>query len=745
MDSASPGPSPDTPEPPAPAPARRHARIKQLFLAVVDLPDETARAAALAGLAATPEEEAEVHRLLQHSEATTHFSGSLQQATTRWLGTDLQPGDELGAWRLVRPLGQGGMGRVFLAERADGAYQQQVAIKLLRRDLAPDATERFTHERQILAGLNHPHIARLLDGGQTPLGAPYLVMEYVAGERIDRWCQRRQLGLEARLALLATLCEAVAHAHRRLIIHCDLKPSNVLVDEDGRLRLLDFGIAHIEGDHAHGPAGLTPAFASPEQQRGEMPTVATDIYSLGRLMEVLLADLPPQRERELAAIVALATAASPADRYGDVTALAQDLHRLQARQPVQGLRHDRLYGLRLMLRRQWPVWLAGALALLAAAGFTWRLALERDRALAAERQTQQEARTAREVSDFLVNLFSDADDGQHPRASELRALTLLERGQARVARDLADQPAQRAPLLHKLGLVFENMSQTGRAAELHRAAIDAYREVGQHAALPEVYNAYVFSLNRLGRYGEALRALQEWQAQAPPVGPGIAHIDNGWGVVLTNLGRVDEARQHLRRALASQGVAAEAPVPERLSPRARTYLANLALVELAAQRPAEAERLVRLALRPDEVATYRRQGILGLALLAQGQTAPALAALQAGDADAQRRYGDINANRHRVLRDLGWAQLQAGQPHEAVATLRLAMQCAEEGGEAGHPLAAMTQARLAQALAATGARDAARQALDAALAVAQAAGEDGDLRGLAEMRRMRAALDVRAP
>lgn len=718
--------------------AAQHARIKQLFMAAAELADDDARRQALDAADATTAEREAVQALLRADGCTTRFAQPVAEAANRWLSHDVQPGETLGAWRLGQPIGEGGMGRVFLAERADGAYRQQAAIKLLRRGLAPEAAARFAHERQILAGLDHPHIARLLDGGQTSLGQPFLVMEYVDGQRLDQWCNGQQLGLHARLTLLRTLCEAVAYAHRRLVIHCDLKPSNVLVDRDGRLRLLDFGIAHIDGDTDRGPAGLTPAYASPEQLRGEPPSVSSDVFSLGRLLQELMRRLPHGRERELNAVVACATHADPARRYADATALGQELRRLQVHLPVQALRGDRAYVLRKLLRRRWPWWLAGGAALLAATAFTWRLALERDRAQAAEQRAQQEARTAREVSDFLVNLFNDADANKHPRASELRALTLLERGHERLRRDLADSPQQRAPLLTRLGRVLENLGQTERATQLFREAIADYRQAGDRTALPELYNAYAFSLNRLGRYREALRAVQEWQTNAPPMDDEVAHIDNAFGTVLTNLGRTDEARVHLLRALASQGQDAHPRDAARLTPRARTYLSNLALVALAANQPAEAERLTRLALRPGEPISFRRHAILGLALMAQGRTEEALAEMALADAAAVSRYGELTGNRHRTLRDQGWVQLRAGQAAEAVRTLRLALRCAEEAGEAGHPLAAMTQARLAQALAATGDRVGAAQAFDEALRVAQALAADGDPLGLAWMQQAQA-------
>ena len=212
---------------------------------------------------------------------------------------DPGPGDRLGAWRLVEELGRGGMGVVFRAERADRQFEKQVAIKLLASAaLGRETQRRFLRERQILAGLDHPSVARLLDGGVTPDGTPFLVMELVDGEPIDRWCARQGAGLEQRLALFLDVCDAVAAAHERLVVHRDIKPGNILVDAEGRVKLLDFGIAGLVEEAGDAPAAtvihaFTPEYASPEQVRLERAGTASDVYSLGVLLYVLLAGRLP--------------------------------------------------------------------------------------------------------------------------------------------------------------------------------------------------------------------------------------------------------------------------------------------------------------------------------------------------------------------------------------------------------------------------------------------------------------------
>jgi serine/threonine-protein kinase len=363
-----------------------HARVKQLFNAVCDLPNATAQRQAMQALGADGDTQAEVLRLLTPTGGTTRFSNSVAQTAVQWLGSELRPGDRLGAWTLLQPLGSGGMGRVYLAERSDGHYQQQAAIKLLLGWSGAQALARLTSERQILARLNHPHIAKLLDGGTTPAGQPYLVMEYADGDTIDVWCQRQGASLEARLALFGSVCEAVAQAHRHLVIHCDIKPANVLVNAEGRAMLVDFGIALLEGQGNDAAVGMTAGYASPEQAAGLAPGPPSDIFSLGRLLDDLVRPVAVGHRRiELAAIVARATAADAAQRYDSAAALQRDLQRLLSQRPVAAMGGG-TYRLRKGLRRHWPWVLAGALGLAGMSVVTARLAWQLDRAETAERQ-----------------------------------------------------------------------------------------------------------------------------------------------------------------------------------------------------------------------------------------------------------------------------------------------------------------------------------------------------------------------
>lgn len=283
----------------------RWERINALFDRAVELPAGERAAFLAAACGADPALRAEVERLVDAHERAGGFIQSPASADPAGAAADgPAPGRRIGPWRVVRELGRGGMGTVYLAERADGQFEQRIALKLIRRGMDTDSVlRRFRNERRILAQLDHPHIARLYDGGTTDEGLPYFAMEHIEGEPIDRWCDARRLGVAERLDLFRQVCAAVAYAHQRLVVHRDIKPSNVLVGADGRARLLDFGIARIltedgAGDEPRTATGvpvMTPEYASPEQVRGERATTLSDVHALGVLLYGLLCGRPPRR------------------------------------------------------------------------------------------------------------------------------------------------------------------------------------------------------------------------------------------------------------------------------------------------------------------------------------------------------------------------------------------------------------------------------------------------------------------
>jgi serine/threonine-protein kinase len=429
--------------------------------------------------------------------------------------------DRIGPFRVVREVGRGGMGRVFLAERADGQFEQRVALKLIQHG-APGVVRRFVEERRILARLEHPGIARLVDGGVTDGGLPYFAMELVEGEPIDRYCDAHKLTVDRRLELFVAVCDAVSYAHHRLIIHRDLKPSNILVTADGRVKLLDFGIAKLlgapAGDDATrtGFSAMTPEFAAPEQIRGTPVSTATDVYSLGVLLYLLLTGERPYDVRgkspaEIERIVCVDTPPRPSSkapaplgrrlrgdldlivmtalqkpeqrRYQSPAALAQDLQRFRQGRVILARPDSARYRLGKFLRRNRTAVVSGglvALALVASTVITAAQMVEaqrqRDEARVQRDRAVYEQQRATASSGFMETLLgSVAPSGRPYTTLELlgRARELLERDYAGdprfVARMMVDLSAHYAAIDN----VREQLALLGRAASLAARAGDA--------------------------------------------------------------------------------------------------------------------------------------------------------------------------------------------------------------------------------------------------------------------------------
>ena len=413
-------------------------------------------------------------------------------------------GDLVGPYRLISELGRGGMGAVWLAERPDGQLKRQVALKLPHLAWGGALAERLNRERDILASLEHAHIARLYDAGVDVRGRPYLAMEYVEGKAIDVYCRERALPLRERIELLLQVAAAVAHAHARLVVHRDLKPGNILVTADSQVQLLDFGIAKLmEGGRTEetfltelSGRALTPDYASPEQIRGEPLGTASDVYSLGAVAYELLAGELPYRLKHTSAAqleeaittidapLASETAREPAlrrqlkgdldailnkalkkgntQRYASVDAFAQDLRRHLDHQPVLA-QPDRLsYRAGKFVRRYRLQVVAGvvvALALLAGAGVAlWQ----------AQRARAQAAR-AEEVKRLVLSIFEDADtSGGGTRKTS--AADLLEQARARLAEVPVSDPAVRAELLTSVGVSLIGLGEYTQAEQVLQEA-----------------------------------------------------------------------------------------------------------------------------------------------------------------------------------------------------------------------------------------------------------------------------------
>jgi serine/threonine protein kinase len=339
-----------------------------------------------------------------------------------------------GPYRLVKPLGRGGMGAVYLAERVDGEVEQRVAIKLLRYgDAEPAFRDRFLRERQILAGLTHPGIARLLDAGHTADGQPYLVMEHVDGRPIDQ--HAATLPLAGRLRLFLRVCDAISYAHRQLILHRDLKPSNILVDQSGAPKVLDFGIARILDAAAEQtrPAEtlLTPDYASPEQKASRPQGTPSDVYSLGAVLHTLLAGKPPAGQpppgfpADLTCILRKALRPEPEERYPSVDAFADDIRAFVDLRPVRARSGNAWYRGRKLLRRYWAPVTAGALVFASLATGLW--IANRERTIA-QRRFQELRQLSTRIFDFdraIANLPGSAPARQQLVSVSLQYLERL--------------------------------------------------------------------------------------------------------------------------------------------------------------------------------------------------------------------------------------------------------------------------------------------------------------------------------
>ncbi|GAB5533921.1 MAG: hypothetical protein Rubg2KO_01700 [Rubricoccaceae bacterium] len=562
----------------------RWRRLEALFEQALELAEDDREAFLKREASDDPDLRADVLALLDiQPDAEGFFS-----EVARQLAPDaLAPGSQVGPYRITGALGQGGMGVVYRAERSDGQFEREVALKVLR---AGDP-RRFLSERQILARLDHPNIARLYDGGIAPDGRPYFALELVDGVPITEYAAQHQLDVDARLALFTQVCEAVQYAHRQLVVHRDLKPSNVLVTPGGTPMLLDFGVAKLvaeteDGLTLTGAAPLTPAYAAPEQVRGEMVTTATDVYALGVLLYELLtgrrpyrladraraameraileteptrpsaivtesaADTttlpapPPQLARRLAGdldqIVLKALRKAPGNRYGSAEAFGRDLTRHLDGLPVEARPASAAYRMRRFMRRHKAGVIASTLGVLLLAGWAVTATLQNQRVVA-------ERDRAEALNDVLTGLF-ESPDPTTGGDRELTVSSFLASSTDRLQRDLADRPALRAELLSVVASSHLGLGDHVRADSVAALAAVAADELapGTHARTL-ARSWYAWARTYHGDYATSERIyrelLEEASAEDRP------DVLNDFGIVLGEMGETAEARQHLREAI----------------------------------------------------------------------------------------------------------------------------------------------------------------------------------------------------
>jgi len=739
-------------------PQARWHQIDRLLEQLLGL-GEKARARRLSELSAeSPSLAARLERLLASARDDSGLEQTLSDVLGCLSGREALPRQRrFGPWRLLEPVGTGGMAQVFRAERADGAYTQEVALKLVWPSLSGEATSRqFVAERQLLANMDDPRIARLLDGGVSEDGRPWLAMEYVDGLPITDYCRHERLDPARRVALFIQVTGAVSAAHRRLAIHGDIKPSNVLVDDRGRVRLLDFGIGRLlgakAGDLAVAPA-LTPRFASPEQADRRPITTASDIFQLGTLLQCMLDDAdsrPVERiDRDLQALISKATAVEPDKRYTSVDALESDARAWLEHRPLAARGSGRLYRLGRLVRRRRMA--TGAIlvvtAMLIAALGVYHIQAQR---------IATEAAVSLSVTAFLEDMLHAGD----PYAVDVSARIpdqLLEQAVDRVDSELGQQPKVSARILNVLGEVYHSRGEGRRARELferagtlaarhglveestrsragmaavgiwsgdYASAEQALRTVLAQQEATHGQEAAVVARTRL-QLADLLHSRGLYQAAEEQTLQVLARRhERAWaqrilGMILRDQGRFEEAEASLAQALARER---ERPDPHRdmLAIVLEHYGQLLLHVGQARNAQAmldEALSMRRELLGPDWDGLVWTRHWLGLAALAQGQPERAERLLDMTVADYRTAFSEHSHLLAIARSDLGWVQLVLERPARAEALFTSAIRSLEQVQSGDHPRLAEPLMGLALARLALGEPADARRHSARALAI----------------------------
>ncbi len=649
-------------------------------------------------------------RAMLRAESPRLFEADASAIAARLVEEDalfdpLPPGTRLGDWTIVRPLGHGGMGTVHLAERTGDGFRQRGALKLIRRGMDSAAVRaRLRRERQIQSQLEHPNIARLLDSGISAEGQPYFVMEYVDGQTLRQWSLRDEADLAARLAVFLQLGDAVAHAHKHLVVHRDIKPENVLVAADGHARLLDFGIAKLlePGDAAEHTMTqgrfLSRAYAAPEQIDGDVVTTATDVYQLGVLLFELLTGarfgavtaaaggvsgwlaraqvegdaatrrvVPAARLRgDASIVVARATDADPKRRYATVEALCADVRAWRDGLPVTARADSTAYRVRRFVGRQRVATLAAALALaaiLAGSGM----------ALWQARKASDEAKLARSAQAFLTSVF-DASAPNTAAGERVTARELLDRGSERLATELADQPRLRGEMQLTLGGLYAQLGQYTQASRLLGDARSALTEREPDAAVRATLELAAVQ-RELGQLDESDRWLDTVADVREPTLRSRALAERA--LTREKQGRFDEALTEARAALA-----------------------------------------VDLARGPDALADQARDRQIEALLLArQARFEEASKIFELAIAGARKVRGDEDTRVAEMLNDYGSNLSELGRSDEAEAALRRALEIRRKRLGNEHPAVAESLQVLAAILRSRGRLEETQGTLEEALRI----------------------------
>jgi serine/threonine-protein kinase len=710
-----------------PPASERWARVKELFEAAADLtPNE--RAALLTKECDGDDSlRQEVESLLDSDAQTDAF---IEQPVLE-MPRDLFPeppeeslvGHQYGAYQILREIGRGGLGAVYLAARADDEYRKEVALKLVRRGLdTEDILRRFRNERQILAQLDHPNIARLIDGGTTDDGLPYFVMEYVNGQTITAYCEAHSLKPTERLDLFRKVCAAVTFAHQNLVIHRDLKPSNILVAADGEPKLLDFGIAKLLGPEEEalaptiaGQRVMTPEYASPEQVKGERITTASDVYSLGVLLYELLTGRRPYRlktrtaeeisraittqepERPSSAvtkvghpqssilnprslrgdldnIVLMAMRKEPARRYASVGQFSEDIRRHLAGLPVVARKDTVSYRTGKFINRHRIGVAAAALILLSLVGGIIATLIQ-------VRTARHERAKAEAISAFLSRTLNASNPGRNP-TGQPTVKDILDDASKRLATDeLADEADVKAELQRVIGESYLSLGQYDLAEQNLMAALQTQTRIFGENGIATLRTGVTLAALWSGAKADYARASQFYRANLPrlraeqkkgTIGADyLASALNGFALLRRAQGDSREAETLLRETLTLLPYIS----PEQQNNMGVTQ-AVLALTLADQGKFDEAISIVR-----GKIAAIREKKLeagpelaanltgLGSFLLENGETGESLESLREAEAIYRKLYSHANLQLGDNLRLQAQAFFSEGKPSEAEARL----------------------------------------------------------------------------
>ncbi len=754
----------------------RLLRIDRLFEEALDLEPAQQRRFMERLLKEDREVAEEVQALLKLSDdedderlsLTRILTGPLWEQLGETVGITARPekGERIGAYRVVKEIGRGGMAVVYLAERADGVFDQEVALKVLQPgNLTEDLLQRFEQERQILANLNHPAIARLLDGGLDDKDRPFIVLEYVEGEPIDAFCDHRRLDVDGRIEIFLEVARAVRYAHRQLVIHRDLKPSNILVTAESQVKLLDFGIAKLLDPSSAGQFAapqtrtiarrLTPEYASPEQVRGEPVSTASDVYQLGLLLyelltgerayrftdasaaeaeRVICSEIPRKPSTQIASqktlearrttashlarglrgdldnIVLRSLAKEPERRYPSPTELIDDLGRYRSGLPVLA-RPDtlRYRGSKFVGRHRFGL-LAAAIITALLVGYALtatfqarEIARERDRA-------QSEAAKAREVKKFLVGIF-EVSDPDRARGKDITARQLLDQGSRRIQEELAEQPEVLAELSASVGEIYRKIGAFDRAEPLLAQAVELQESLegespGEATAESLHYLGRVLrDVGDFDRAEEVLRRSLEIRRQDHADDMlGVAETLRDLALVLRSLGRYAEAETDLQEGLEILRRTHHED-DERVAGMLATLSTvkrNLGDLETAESLSREALALRRRVLPPDHPDIAKNLADLGMILRNKGDLQGAESLFREALEEQRRVFGPDHPYNAGTMNNLAVTLMALGKNNEAEVIVRQTLALRLKSLDAHHPNVGHSFSSLGQVLQAQG-------------------------------------------